>query len=294
MSSMTRAEAQAMVEEVLAYERGELIETVAPKSVEPIIARAAGGELDPKDLKKLAKEFIVALRQHIESTWNEELLVAPAVTKSKKARFKDEDGEGADATVHYKAPIEVASDDTFSLGVPQIVDAMPSAKRILGMEGLLALRRGLARALMADRKLAKRLMDQAAQSAIGSLTIVMTDYVRKDALSDMFAELVGKTVEVDAGGNIPADYMPRSTSSLASPDFAGVQLTMKRLSVKLAAGNRFVKNPRGEDIPVTVTNVWDVRGEIGFEVDWDAIYDAGGRASADAQKHGSDWRDVFG
>lgn len=293
MSNMTRAEAQTMVEEVLAYERGELIEAVAPKSVEPIIARAAGGELDPKDLKKLAKEFIVALRQHIASTWDEELLSDPAVTKSKKARFEDGDGEGADVTVHYKAPTEVSSDDTFSLGVPQIVDAMPSAKRILGMEGLLALRRGLARALMADKKLAQRLMDQAAQSAIGSLTIVMTDYVRKDALSDLFSELVGETIDVDAG-SIPADYMPRSTSSLAWPDFAGVQLTMKRLSVKLAAGNRFVKNPRGEDIPVTVANVWDVRGEIGFEVDWDAIYDAGGRAGADARKHGSAWHDVFG
>jgi len=276
----------------------DLAEAIAPKSFIPILSRAADVELDPKVGKKLAQEFVVAMRDHIAEEWPGNVFVDVEPLNSKTVKTSDEDPEyGMNVDIEYEMPTKVESYDTFTLGIPQIVDRMSSARRFLGHNGAINLKRNLARALMSDLKLAKRLIGQAAQSSIRSWSAVMTDDIHKGTgLGDIFIEMVEETLDVSTPRGIPSEYVQASRwNPLASfGDFGTLSLTLKRLTAEPVRSSKFVKSPGGEDIPMEVKSIWDVRGEVEVEVNWDVFYDAGERAGRDSRKYGSRWSDVFG
>ena len=285
--------AEVLDEAVLNQEA--LTEAIAPKSLVPILSRASGVELDKKAGEKLAKEFVVAMRNHIESEWFDEVLQDPEVTKSKQIKTVDYEPEGAEAEVEYDMPTEIESYDAVGLGIPQIVENMPSAKRFLGHSGAIDLRRNLARALQSDLKLTKRLVEQAAQSTVRSWSAIAGEDLKSkwSTLGDMLTDLVNDSLKVYPPRGIPSEYVRGSQPYGSITGYDDVRITLKKLSADVGH-RKLIKNPGGADIPILVHSVWDVRGELGIEADWDLFFNAGAEAGRDARKHGSRWHDVFG
>lgn len=277
-------------------EQPELTEAIAPASLVPIFSRASGTMIDPVIGKKLAVEFVEAMRAHIAEKWRQEMLSEVEPTNSKTVKGSDEGPEGGEIDFSYEMPTQIETLDTFPLGIIEIVERMPSAKRVFGHGGFVDFRRNLARALMADLKLAKRIIEQAAQSSMRSWSVIMTDDLQRNAgVADSIREMIEDSLTWGSVAGIPSEYMPSSRIPLvALKGLGNVSLTLKRLVAEPKRGSKFVKNPLGEDVPMEVTSVWDVRGEPEVEVDWDTIYDAGRRAAQDARRYGSRWHDVFG
>jgi len=258
---------------------GELSEQrLAPKVLSEVFSRATGVEIDPKQARPLGAAFAKACKTVFEQRMQGLLdakttdLDAWEVTDDKKididgesevtvdarprgAGFKRwmtpdyyDDEVSVDWNVMYYVPTEVTGYWELGIGIPLIVEAMkPALVKIVGQDGFMAARSGLARALSANKKV----LAVVKAMIIETFKMVGNIDSSKGLADNIFEEHIRETLKGDA-----VDWN--------SEDF-GWSMGLKRVVVKIKKGGRGSAKPStgrsfgaGSDIMVDIETIYSV------------------------------------
>ena len=155
---MTQTEAQAMVEDILAYERGgEPLTEWVEKFWAPVLEKAMGVKMSPRDSKVVTSAFIdyfrTVLGEYV-ADWKDRADFV--VTRTKEYKVKDEEdyGEYPSSQNTFTFPERFSSKGKFEFDIRFLEQTHVGRMiaRLLGQEALEALKKNMANAMVAEGK----------------------------------------------------------------------------------------------------------------------------------------------